>query len=92
MKRSRFSEEQIAYVLRLAESGTPVVDVCRQIGEFATSSASMRLVMLAGEQHNQPGNCNSRKQECLVVLLCKARGNSHLMPQAPAGRLVSLAT
>ncbi len=32
MKRSRFTEEQIAYVLRLAESGTPVVDVCRQIG------------------------------------------------------------
>lgn len=32
MKRSRFSEEQIAYALRLAESGTPVVDVYRQIG------------------------------------------------------------
>jgi len=32
MKKSRFSEEQIAYALRLAESGTPVVDVCRQIG------------------------------------------------------------
>ena len=31
-KRSRFSEEQIAYALRLTESGTPVVDVCRQIG------------------------------------------------------------
>ena len=32
MKKSRFSEEQIAYALRLADSGTPVVDVCRQIG------------------------------------------------------------
>ncbi|AKM29335.1 Hin recombinase [Pandoraea faecigallinarum] len=32
MKRSRFSEEQIAFALRLAESGTPVVDVCRQLG------------------------------------------------------------
>jgi putative transposase len=32
MKRSRFTEEQIAYALRLAESGTPVVDVCRQLG------------------------------------------------------------
>ncbi|MCT9810930.1 transposase [Acidovorax sp. Be4] len=32
MKRSRFSEEQIAYALRLADSGTPVVDMCRQIG------------------------------------------------------------
>lgn len=31
MKKSRFTEEQIAYALRLAESGTPVADVCRQI-------------------------------------------------------------
>jgi putative transposase len=32
MKQSRFSEERIAYALRLADSGTPVVAVCRQIG------------------------------------------------------------
>ncbi|MGE8687168.1 MAG: transposase [Achromobacter sp.] len=32
MKWSRFTEEQIAYALRLADSGTPVVDVCRQLG------------------------------------------------------------
>ena len=32
MKTSRFIEKQIAYALRLAESGTTVVHVCRQIG------------------------------------------------------------
>lgn len=32
MKRSRFSEEQITYALRMADGGTPVVDVCREIG------------------------------------------------------------
>jgi putative transposase len=32
MKSSRFSEEQIAYVLRQADSGTPVADVCRSVG------------------------------------------------------------
>jgi putative transposase len=32
MKRSKFSEEQIAYALRQAEQGTPVGDVCRQLG------------------------------------------------------------
>jgi len=32
MKRSRYSEEQVAYALRQAEAGTPVADVCRQLG------------------------------------------------------------
>jgi putative transposase len=32
MKHSKFTEEQIAYALRHAESGTPVGDVCRQLG------------------------------------------------------------
>ena len=31
MKKLRFTEEQITYALRQAESGTPVPDVCRQI-------------------------------------------------------------
>ena len=32
MKRSKFSEEQIVYAIRQAESGTPVGHVCRQLG------------------------------------------------------------
>ena len=32
MKRSKFSEEQVAYALRQVEAGTPVGDVCRQVG------------------------------------------------------------
>ena len=32
MKRSRYSEEKSLYVLKQAESGTPVGDVCRQMG------------------------------------------------------------
>ncbi len=32
MKKSRHTEEQIAFALRQAEGGTPVADVCRQMG------------------------------------------------------------
>lgn len=32
MKRSRFTEVQVAYALRQAEAGTPVMDVCRSLG------------------------------------------------------------
>ena len=32
MKKSKFTEAQIAYALRQAESGTPVPDVGRQMG------------------------------------------------------------
>ncbi len=32
MKRSKFSEEQVVYALRQADAGTPVGDLCRQLG------------------------------------------------------------
>ena len=32
MKKSKFTEEQIAYALSQVESGSPPADVCRQLG------------------------------------------------------------
>jgi len=32
MKRSEFTDEQIAHALRLVESGAPVADICHQLG------------------------------------------------------------
>ena len=32
IKKSKFTEEQIAYALRQVESGTPPAEVCRQLG------------------------------------------------------------
>jgi putative transposase len=32
MKRKRFSEEQIAFALRQAESGTTIGEICRKMG------------------------------------------------------------
>ena len=36
MKKSRFSEQQIAFVLRQAEEGTAVAEVCRKAGISAS--------------------------------------------------------
>ena len=38
MKKSKFTEEQIAYVLRQVESGTPPADACRQMGVSEATS------------------------------------------------------
>jgi len=32
MKKSHYTEEQIAYTLHEAETGTPVADLCRKLG------------------------------------------------------------
>jgi putative transposase len=32
MKKTRYTEEQIAFALRQAEAGVPVEDVCRKLG------------------------------------------------------------
>ena len=32
MKKSKFTEEQITYALRQVEAGTPVLEVCRNLG------------------------------------------------------------
>jgi putative transposase len=37
MKKSKFTEEQIAYALRQVEAGTPPADICRQLGVSETT-------------------------------------------------------
>jgi putative transposase len=32
MKKSKFTEQQIAFALQQAEGGTPVAEVCRKMG------------------------------------------------------------
>ena len=32
MKKTQFTEEQIAYALHQGEAGTPVADICRKLG------------------------------------------------------------
>jgi putative transposase len=43
MKGKRFADEQIAYALRQSEGGTPVADVCRQLGVSEKKYAKLAL-------------------------------------------------
>src|SRR5215470_16415090 len=55
MKRSKFSEEQVAYALRQVEAGTPVGDVCRQMGvSEATFYAWKKEVRAPGRERAPP--------------------------------------
>jgi putative transposase len=60
MKKSRYTAEQVAYALRLAESGTPVADVCRQTGiADATVSPWKEEV----RQRGRAGGANTRSPQ-----------------------------
>lgn len=41
MKKSKFSDQQIAFALQQAETGTPVADVCRKLGNFRSDVLSL---------------------------------------------------
>ena len=54
MKRSKFSEEQVAYALRQAEAGTAVGDVCRQLGNVTGLRSLPSRVSGRGEPTRPP--------------------------------------
>jgi len=100
MKRSKFSEEQVAYALRQVESGTPVGDVCRQLGvseatfyawkkKYAHLGVSelRRLRQLEDENHRLGSSPSSRSTSTCYRRRCEKT----LEARVPSGarRMVS---
>jgi putative transposase len=73
MKRSRFSEEQIVYAIQQAESGTPVGDLCRQLGVsdatfYAWKTPSAPLGMSELRRLRQIEEANNRLKRLVTDL------------------------
>ncbi|GAB2904791.1 hypothetical protein GCM10027202_37180 [Microvirgula curvata] len=56
MKKSKFTEEQIAFTLRQAESGATVAEVCRKVGisEVTFCNGKVRVATLSLQPFLQP--------------------------------------
>jgi hypothetical protein len=59
MKGKRFTEEQIAFALRQAESGLPVVEICRKMEvseatEIVTSCCGLSLAWCFHSEESEP--------------------------------------
>ena len=48
MKRKRYTDEQIAYVLQQAEAGTLIKEVCRKLGVSEQTFYTWRAASLPG--------------------------------------------
>lgn len=42
MKRSKFSEAQVAFILKQAEEGAPIAEVCRKAGTLTSPGTATR--------------------------------------------------
>lgn len=78
MKKTKFAEEQIAYTLRLAESGTQVGDDCRQMGVseamfYIWNNKYGELCLAELRQLRQLTGANSRLQRLMADLTLDKR-------------------
>lgn len=81
MKKSKFTEEQIAFALKQAEVGTPVEEVCRKMGiSDATfyswrkkygglGPSELRRLKQLEEENGKPSACCATKLGTTLLLI-----------------------
>ncbi len=84
MKTSKFTDEQIAFALRQAETGTKVAEVCRKIGISDGWGSGLEMLLLSGRIYfsNKEPRKNLLQQMALrdtalfpsSIFKCKNRG------------------
>jgi putative transposase len=72
MKRKRYSEEQTAFALRQAESGTVMEEICRKMG-ISDAAQGWARSLVEGKQHQQIG---SHRQMAPAFLGCSRKNQT----------------
>ena len=68
MKRKRFTEEQIAFALRQAESGMTVEEICRKLSVSEPTFYRWKKQFVGmGVPHQQAGHVTAPDQCCINV-------------------------
>jgi putative transposase len=83
MKRSKFSEEQIVYAIRQADTGTPVGDLCRQLGvSDATFYAWKKKYAHLGVSELRRLRQLEEENSCLKRLVADLSLDKHMLSEA----------
>lgn len=85
MKRKRYTDEQIAFALRQAESGTAVAEICRKLG--VSEPTFYRWKKKFGGMGTAASGASPRCPSCLAIDASRRfRGRGSAVPKIPRGR------
>ena len=87
MKKSRYTEEQIAFALKQAETGTPVAEVIRRMGSRSRLLPLEESVWRAGRRRAAAGEAARGRGPKLKQLVADLSLDKHILQDALAKKL-----
>ena len=79
MRKSRFTEEQIAHALRQAETGTPVTEVCRAMGVTEQTYYRWKKQYGGLAVHEIGSDCSKRRRLTACVCLSQPFADAYVL-------------
>jgi transposase-like protein len=90
MKKSKFTEQQIAFALQQAEGGTPVEEICRKLG--ISQATFFRWKKIYGGHRSRRGDqAPLRKRISEIALTPRLAPGRRFMPYLQAFQVIEAA-
>lgn len=86
MHKSKYTQSQIAFALKQAETGTPVSEVTRKMGVTEQTSGRMpgrELVLVIGGRPGQNQNMAKRLQRVQTTFIAGKQNTQRICPDRP---------